>query len=119
MVARNDLIVLNQGKDFTFRRGTGWPIIDLKVAALRLASKIGEWCVLEVITSSAHRCIEFNLETQSPSRDDQAHYELGWFGPAGTLEDTVRSARRKVVAACDYSMRKFTHSTADAMLHEA
>ena len=30
--------------------------------------------------------------------------ELGWVGPAEALEDTVCSARRKVVAACDYSM---------------
>ena len=30
--------------------------------------------------------------------------ELGWVETAGSLEDTVRSARQKVVAACDYSM---------------
>ena len=75
--------------------------------------------------------------------------ELGWVGPAGSLEDTLRSVRRKVVAACDYSMprhkrrqakgsmywwkdqlaalrqeclaarRKFARSKRDAMLHEA
>ena len=33
MVARNDLIVLNQGKEFTFRRGAGGSIIDLTIAA--------------------------------------------------------------------------------------
>ena len=41
MVARNDLIVTNQGKDFTFRRGAGGSITDLTNAALRLTSKIG------------------------------------------------------------------------------
>ena len=35
MVARNDLIVLNQGRDFTFRRGAGGSIIDLAFAAPR------------------------------------------------------------------------------------
>ena len=30
--------------------------------------------------------------------------ELGWAGSAGSLEDNVRAARRKVVAACDRSM---------------
>ena len=30
--------------------------------------------------------------------------ELGWARSAGSLEDTVRAARRKVVAACDHSM---------------
>ena len=40
MAARNDLIVLNQGRDFTFRRGAGGSIIDLMFAAPRLASGI-------------------------------------------------------------------------------
>ena len=30
--------------------------------------------------------------------------ELGWAKSAESLEDTVRAARRKVVAACDHSM---------------
>ena len=38
MVARNDLIVLNQGKEFTFRRGARGSIIDPTIAAPRLAS---------------------------------------------------------------------------------
>ena len=40
MAARNDLIVLNQGKDFTFRREAGGLIIDLTFAGPRLASRI-------------------------------------------------------------------------------
>ena len=130
-----------------------------------------------IITLSDHRCIEFNLEQprqavdkgrgsegRSPSWKTRrfcrvklrVHLEttrlideLAWGGPAGSLEDTVRSARQKVVAACDYSVprhkrrqaknsmylwndplmalrgeflatrRKFTCSKGDAMLHEA
>ena len=30
--------------------------------------------------------------------------ELGWVWPAGSSEDTVRSSRQKVVAACDFSI---------------
>ena len=75
--------------------------------------------------------------------------ELGWAKSAGSLEDTVRVARRKAVAACDHSMlrhghgrtgdsvywwndqlsvlrreclvarRKFTRSKGDSLLHEA
>ena len=41
MVPRNDLIVLNQGKEFTFRRGAGGSIIDLTIATPRLASPQG------------------------------------------------------------------------------
>ena len=79
-----------------------------------------------------HRCIEFSLEQRcqavdkgrggegkSPSWNTRRlcrerlriHLEttrlideLGWFEPAGSSEDTVRSARRKVAASCDYSM---------------
>ena len=39
MVASNDLIVLNQGKEFTLRRGAGGSIIDLTIAAPRLKDR--------------------------------------------------------------------------------
>ena len=126
---------------------------------------------------SDHRCIEFTLEqrcqavdkgrggegrspswnTRRLSRERLCEHleetrlidELGWICPAGSFEATVRSARQKVVAACDYSMprrkrrqvkgsmywwndqlvalrreclaarRKFTRSKGDATLHEA
>ena len=58
MVARNELIVINQGKEFTFRRGAGVSIINLTIAAPRLASRIGDWSVLEEATLSDHRCID-------------------------------------------------------------
>ena len=35
--------------------------------------------------------------------------ELGWASPAGSLEDTVPAARRKVVAECDHSMPRREH----------
>ena len=69
MVARNDLIVLNQGGEFTFRRGAGGSIIDLTIAAPRLVSRISDWSVLEVITLSDHRCIEFTLEQRCQAVD--------------------------------------------------
>ena len=65
MVARNDLIVLNRGRDFTFRRRAGGSIIDFTIAAPRLASRIGGWCVLDVITLSDHQCIEFSIQERS------------------------------------------------------
>ena len=70
MDARNDLIVLNQGKEFTLRRGAGGSIIDFTIAAPRLASKIGDLCVLKVIPLSDHRCIEFSLEQRCQAVDN-------------------------------------------------
>ena len=43
MAVRNDLIVLNQCRDFTFRRGAGGSIFELTFAAPRLASRILDW----------------------------------------------------------------------------
>ena len=40
-------------------------IIDLTIIAPRLASRIGDWCVLEVITFSDHRCVEFSIQQRS------------------------------------------------------
>ena len=122
MVGRNDLIAWNQGKEFKFRGGGGrGSIIDLTIAAPRLASKIGYWLVLEEITLSNHRCIEISLEQRrqavekgsggegkSPSwnirRLSRERLRVYLEEPAGSLEDTVRRIRQKVVAACDYSM---------------
>ena len=65
MAATNDLIVLNRGRDFTFRRGGGGgggaSIMDLTFAAPRLAPSIADWCFLQVISLSDHQCIEFNI----------------------------------------------------------
>ena len=63
--ARNDLIVLNQDRHFTFIRGAGGSIIDLTFAAPRLASRIVDWCFLQVITLSDHQCIEFGIQERS------------------------------------------------------
>ena len=42
--------------------------------------------------------------------------ELGWAKSAGSLEDTVRASRRKVVAACDYLIPRRGHGrTGDSM----
>ena len=65
MVARNDLIVLNRGRNITLRRGGEGAIIDLTFAAPRLASRIGDWCVLDVITFSDHHCIELSIPERS------------------------------------------------------
>ena len=144
MVARNDLIVLNRGRDLTFRRGAGGSIIDLTIAAPRLTSRIGDWCVLDVITLSDHQCIVFSIQERSHpvnkerggkvrspswntkrlSKDKLREHleetrlidELGWARSAESLEDTVRAARRKVVASCDHSMPRRGHRrTRDSM----
>ena len=69
MVARNDLTVLNQGREFTFRRGAGGSTIDITIAASHLASRISDWLVLEVIASSDHQCIKFDLEQRCQAVD--------------------------------------------------
>ena len=142
--ARNNLIVLNRHRDLTFRRGAGASIIDIMIAALHLASRIGDWCVLRVRPFSEHQCIEFSTQERSHpvntgrggkvrspswntkrlSKDKLREHleetrlinELGWAGSDGSLEDTVRAARRKQVAACDHSMPRHGQGcTGDSM----
>ena len=126
-----------RGRDLTFRQAAGGSIIDLTFAAPRLASRIVDWCVLQVINLSGNQCIEFNIQERSHpvntgrggkgrspswntrrlSKDKLPKHlegtrhidELGWAKSAGSLEDTVRVARRKVVAACDHSMPRRGH----------
>ena len=62
MVARNDLTVLNTGREMTFRRGAGGSIINLTIATPFLASRISNWCILV-----HHHCIDFSiLERSNP-----------------------------------------------------
>ena len=42
MVARNEMNVLNRGRDFTFRQGAAGCTIDLTISAPRVASRIGD-----------------------------------------------------------------------------
>ena len=125
MVARNDLMVLNTGWEMTFRRRAEGAIIDLTIAVPRLTSMIDDWCVLEVTTLSDHQCLEFSkLERSHPSwntrrfsKDKLREYleesrlfdGLRWAKCAELLGDTVRTTRRKVVAACDHSMLRREH----------
>ena len=144
MAARNDLIVFNQGRDFTFRRGAGGSFIDLTFAAPSLSSGIVDWCVLQIITLSDHQCIEFSIRERShPASSERGGKgrspswntrrlskdrlqknleetrlidELDWAKSAGSLEDTVLAARRKMVAVCDHSIPRRGHGrTGDSM----
>ena len=67
MVAGNDLSVLNHGREFTFRRGAGGQQMISRLP--RLASRISDWSVLDVITLSDHRCIEFDSEKRCQAVD--------------------------------------------------
>ena len=129
IVARNYVIVLNRGRYFMFRREVvGGSIIELTIAAPLLDSRIGDWCIFDVITLSDHQCIEFSIQEgshpvnagrggkeRSPSwntrrlrkakiqkqlEETRLIDELGWAKSAGSLEDTVRAARQKVVVTC-------------------
>ena len=70
MVARNDLIVLNQGKILRSDEGRREAINDLTIAAPHLASRIGNSSVLEGTTLSDHQCIKFILPERSQTMDE-------------------------------------------------
>ncbi|XP_043475040.1 uncharacterized protein LOC122506788 [Leptopilina heterotoma] len=55
MVAANDLVVVNRGQEFTFKRGVSGSIIDLTIASPRVARRIVRWGVLDETTMSDHQ----------------------------------------------------------------
>lgn len=63
MIARMDLIVLNKGNAFTFRRGTTGSVIDITLASSGIAARTSAWRVLEDLSLSDHQYIEFSIET--------------------------------------------------------
>ena len=99
-----------------------------------------DWPVLEEITLRDHRCIEFDLEQRCQEMDKGRGSEgrsHSW-NPRGlcrerlrvhlettrlidelgeSLEDTVRSTREKVAAACDYSMPRRKRRQAKGSMH--
>ena len=57
-----------------------------------------------------------NNKLQKHLKETRLIDELGWAKSAGSLEDTVRAARRLVVAACDHLMPCRAHGrTGDSM----
>lgn len=132
MVARNDLIVVNRGQEFTFRRGAVASILDLTIASPRLARRIRDWGVLDEVTLSDHQYIEFTVSEDGPKRGSSRSSgrkrpswnirrldverlkesleaarlidELGWTKQPQGMEQIVSEARHAVIAACDHSM---------------
>lgn len=82
MIARLDLVILNEGNDFTFRRGDTGSVIDITLSTGGVAAGASAWRVLEEITLSDHQYIEFHTRLQRNSNrstfQDQAVGRGGW-----------------------------------------
>ena len=123
IIARNELIVLNRCRDFTFRRraGGGGGIINLTIAIPSLASRIGDWCVVEVITLSDHHCIEFSIQERSHPVNAGRGHSLPGHGHGRTADsmywwnDPLSVLRRECLTA----RRIFIRSKNDTLLREA
>lgn len=64
MLARLDLVVLNEGDSFTFRRRNTGSVIDVTMATNRVARRTSSWKVLEELTLSDHQYIEFFIDNE-------------------------------------------------------
>lgn len=62
MIARLDLVVLNEGTVNTFRRGNTGSVVDITLATAEVAARISGWSVLEEVTLSDHQYIQFIAE---------------------------------------------------------
>ncbi|XP_043472927.1 uncharacterized protein LOC122505400 [Leptopilina heterotoma] len=92
MVAANDLVVMNRGREFTFRRGVSGSIIDLTIASPRVARRFARWKVLDETTMSDHQYIEFIVAEKNPRGNIRPH--IGHKSPSWNLR---RLNREKLV----------------------
>ena len=70
-----------------------------EIDAHRLASRIGDWCVLEVITLSDHQCIEFSI--QERSHPGNAGRGVKGRAPSGTQDDSAKTSFGKILKKLD------------------
>ncbi|XP_051174822.1 uncharacterized protein LOC127290358 [Leptopilina boulardi] len=146
MVSANGLVVLNRGKEITFRRGTSGSILDITIASPRLARRIKEWKVLDEETMSDHQYIEFSVSEEIPRGHEKLQrsskcpswnlkrlnreklvesleesrlvHELNWMTKPVSLKGTVREARQVIVDACNHAMpRRQTRKTGKGSMY--
>ena len=60
-MARLDLVILNEGNAFMFRRGDTGSVIDVTMASGGITARTTGWIVSEEITLSDHQYIEFAI----------------------------------------------------------
>lgn len=77
MIARNDLVIVNQGSANTFSRGDACSIIDLTIASTGIVGNIEGWRVLDEETLSDHKYIEFWV-SKVESEVSTANTSKGW-----------------------------------------
>ena len=70
-MARLDLVILNEGNTFTFRRGDTGSVLDVTMTSGGIAARTTGWIVSEDITLSNHQYIEFTIRRQSPSSGER------------------------------------------------
>lgn len=78
MIARLDMVILNEGTKNTFERGTRGSVVDVTFSTTRIASD-ARWTVLDQETLSDHKYIEFTIEdTHKRFRPEQSQNARKW-----------------------------------------
>lgn len=82
LVARMNLVVLNEGNAFTFRRGATGSVVDVTFATEGVAARTEGWQVLEDATLSDHQYLEYCVNAsprgQQGNLVDQTLEAGGW-----------------------------------------
>lgn len=84
----SNLVVLNEGSGYTFRRGNTESVIGVTLASAGTASRATEWKLLVDLTLSDHQYIVFGIETRERNRNQKS------------------SATMTITAACNAAMLK-------------
>lgn len=78
MVARLDLVILNEGNANTFRRGNTGSVVDITLATAGVAARTLDWRVLEEVTLSDHQYIQFTVEDRPRITTNVTTERGGW-----------------------------------------
>lgn len=119
--AHLDLVLVNQGSAYTFRRGDTGSIVDLTFASSCLIGSIDTWTVSEHYTNSDHQAIimEIRKSDQGPDASTRTN-RVGWktkdydkemfllaleeLQPSGTANSKAEQVMENITRACDAAM---------------
>lgn len=133
LIARLDLVVLNEGNSYTFRRGQTRSVVDVTLSSDGVAARTVGWRVLEDATLVDHQYLEFCMEKgprghmENPNREpvngggwvlrrlDKLRFketletlkrrgDLQTLAEIGDPEPIVSYAVNSIIAACDVAM---------------
>lgn len=122
MLARKDLVAVNEGTNPTFERGASSSIIDITLADPRTSALIEDWGVLDEETLSDHFYIGFNLQETTASYQEGRRGLLckkSWNVKKLSRDKVVESIEENILIQCLGKSRRTIHPRSEEEIIES